>query len=87
MPDFHYKGKVTSILANRYDDSLPPFSQKLNPTQLQIDCARHFYERTPVMWKKYYPDCNLFYVDAVHLSFLRAPENIKPIVDYMLISG
>lgn len=82
MPDFHYKGKVTSILANRYDDSLPPFSQKLNPTQLQIDCARHFYERTPVMWKKYYPDCNLFYVDAVHLSFLRAPENIKPIVDY-----
>ena len=82
MPDFHYEGKVTSILANQYDDSLPPFSQKLKPTKLQIECARYFYERTPIMWKKYYPDCNLFYVDAVHLTFLRDSKNVKPIVEY-----
>lgn len=82
MPDFHYEGKVTSILANQYDDNLPPFFQKLKPTKLQVECARYFYERAPIMWKKHYPDCNLFYVDAVHLTFLRDSKNTKPIIEY-----
>lgn len=82
MPDFHYEGKITSILANRYDENLPSFQKKLNPTKLQIECARYFYERTPAMWRKYYSNCNLFYVEADHLSFLHAPKSVKMIVDY-----
>lgn len=83
MPDFRYSGKVTSILASRFMADLSPFSDKIVPTERQITCARHFYERTPGMWKRYYPDCHLFYVEGDHWTYLHTPETTKPIIHYL----
>lgn len=82
MPDFCYEGKVTSILADHFMSNLNPKSCSIEHTELQKKCARIFYDRAPGMWKKHYPNCDLFYVKADHWSYLHTPESIEPIVDY-----
>ncbi len=83
IPDFHYHGEVTAILSDRFMTELIPFSQKIHLTDKQRICARLFYERTADMWKKYYPECFLFYVEADHWSYLHTQESIQPIVTYL----
>ena len=83
MPDFHYEGKVTSILANQFMSDFMPLSKKSTVTEKQRQKARYFYNRTPKLWKQYYPDCVLFYVEADHWSYLHTPESIEPIVEYI----
>lgn len=83
MPDFRYAGKVTSILASHFMTDLSPFSHKIVPTEMQITCARHFYERAPDMWKQYYPNCHLFYVESDHWTYLHTPETTEPIIKYL----
>lgn len=80
--DFRYEGRVTSILANHFTSDLSPFSKKLVPTKEQEECARLFYDRAPKMWKQYYPDCELLYVEADHWSYLHTKENTEPIIAY-----
>lgn len=82
FPDFRYEGRVTSILANRFTSDLSPSSKKIVPSKRQKECARLFYDRTPKMWKQYYPDCELLYVEADHWSFLHTKENTGPIITY-----
>lgn len=82
MPDFRYKGSVTSILADHFMSDLTPFSKKIFPSKKQEDCARLFYERAPYMWKKYYPNCELLYVDADHWSYFHTKENTEAIIAY-----
>lgn len=57
--------------------------QKINGNGKQRQKARYFYNRTPKLWKQYYPDCVLFYVEADHWSYLHTPESIEPIVEYI----
>lgn len=80
-PDFHYDGPVTSILADRFMEHLT-----LNPndtiTEHQRQKAKEFYDRTPVYWKKYYPDCTLMYVNADHWDYLRHDNNLIPLISY-----
>lgn len=82
FPDFRYEGRVTSILANHFTSDLSPLSKKILPTKKQKECARLFYDRNPEMWKKYYPDCELLYVEADHWTFLHTKENTDPIIAY-----
>lgn len=82
FPDFRYEGHVASILANHFISDLSPFSRTVVCTKKQKECARHFYDRTPKMWKQYYPDCELLYVEADHWSFLHTKENTDPIIEY-----
>lgn len=80
FPDFRYEGRVTSILANRFTSDLSPFSKKIVPTERQKECARLFYDRTPEMWKQYYPGCELLYVEADHWSYLHTQESTGLII-------
>jgi amino acid adenylation domain-containing protein len=83
MPDFHYEGPVTSILAKQYSDRLS-FNETDPISDEQKYWARVFFDRTPAFWKQEYPACELFYVDCDHIDYLRDERSVVPISDYFI---
>lgn len=83
IPDFRYPGKVASILVDTMVGDFSPFYTRTPLTDIQIECATDYFERAPRLWKQYYPDCDLLFVEGDHYTILKTKESIIPIVNYL----
>jgi len=71
MPDFVYKGKVTSILSkNPMADVITPHHETDIITDEHRKWAQIYFDRTPGFWKRKYPECHIIYLDVDHWGYL-----------------
>lgn len=74
-PDFRYRGPLTSLLSQNFDDSLAQeFNNVVDDKYLRF--ARSYFDRAADYWRRRYPECEIAYVDTDHNHYL-LDENSK----------
>ncbi len=83
IPDFRYRGAVTSILSKNYVEELSPFYE-WNEEKKQADLSLKFFEQTPDDWKSFYPDCRIIYAENTdHWNYLHNEESTQVIINHL----
>lgn len=83
MPDFHYAGKTTAIMADIYQNADPRVLETAHITKEQDEGEMYMFEHAEEIWKKEYPDCEVIFNHIGHYEFLMDWDNgILPVVNY-----
>ena len=83
MPDFHYIGKITAILADTYENADPRVLETNHITKEQDEGEYYMFEHAEEMWKAEYPDSKVIFLHVGHyLYFMDWDNGVKPLIDY-----
>lgn len=83
MPDFHYNGKITAILADNYENADPRVLETNHITKEQDEGEYYMFEHAEEMWKAEYPDSKVIFLHVGHyLYFMDWDNGVKPLIDY-----
>ena len=85
MPDFHYVGKTTAIMAGIYQNADPRVLETAHITKEQDEGEYYMFEHAEEIWKNEYPDSEVIFLNVGHYLFLMDWDNgVKPIIDYFI---
>lgn len=85
MPDFHYAGKTTAIMAGIYQNADPRVLETAHITKEQDEGEYYMFEHAEEIWKNEYPDSEVIFLNVGHYLFLMDWDNgVKPIIDYFI---
>jgi amino acid adenylation domain-containing protein len=83
MPDFHYVGKTTAILADTYENADPRVLETAHITKEQDEGEYYMFEHAEEIWKTEYPDSEVLFLHVGHYLYFMDWENgVKPLIEY-----
>ena len=81
-PDFHYQGRVTSILSKNFNDKFSDVFEDKALSKEYLEFARSYFDRSPAYWKRRYPECELLFVDSNHDTYLLDQPSVSFLTEY-----
>lgn len=81
-PNFHYEGKITIFLSEKYID----YGSWFDPdwTKAKAEGDRRAFDTNRERWEKHYPDCSIFLLPSDHANFWNSEPSLSILADYFL---
>ena len=81
-PDFHYEGKLTIFLSEKYIDYASWFDPDWTKAKAEGD--RRAFDTSRERWEKHYPECSIFMLPSDHANFWNSEPSLTILADYFL---